>query len=223
MFFQCFNYGFLQNRISFMKIPKPISRLIESFEKLPGIGPKSAQRMVFYLMRVPENEVLEFSDNLLELKKKVVFCEICRNIDETSPCNVCEDYQRNKAQLIVVTSPLDVFAFEKVGFKGLYQVLHGNIDPLNNVGPEELKINLLIRRLKDMVVENDTVEVILATSTSLEGESTSMFISKIIKEQIPEAFKIKISRIARGIPIGGDIEYADDITLSKALEGRSNF
>ncbi len=206
-----------------MKIPKPISRLIESFEKLPGIGPKSAQRMVFYLMRVPENEVLEFSDNLLELKKKVVFCEICRNIDETSPCNVCEDYQRNKAQLIVVTSPLDVFAFEKVGFKGLYQVLHGNIDPLNNVGPEELKINLLIRRLKDMVVENDTVEVILATSTSLEGESTSMFISKIIKEQIPEAFKIKISRIARGIPIGGDIEYADDITLSKALEGRSNF
>jgi recombination protein RecR len=206
-----------------MKIPKPISRLIESFEKLPGIGPKSAQRLVFYLMRVPETEVSEFADNLLELKKNVVFCEICRNIDESSPCSICEDFQRNKSQLIVVTSPLDVFAFEKVGFKGVYQVLHGNIDPLNNVGPEELKIHLLIRRLKEMVIEFDAVEVILATSTSLEGESTAMFISKMIKEQISEADKIKISRIARGIPIGGDIEYADDITLSKALEGRSHF
>jgi len=206
-----------------MKIPKPISRLIESFEKLPGIGPKSAQRMVFYLMRVSENETIEFSNNLLELKKRVVFCEVCRNIDEISPCSVCEDYQRNKSQLIVVTSPLDVFAFEKVGFKGVYQVLHGNVDPLNNIGPEELKIHILIKRLKDMVLEQSNVEVILATSTSLEGESTAMLISKLIKEQIPESDKIKISRIARGIPIGGDIEYADDITLSKALEGRSNF
>lgn len=206
-----------------MKIPKPISRLIDSFEKLPGIGPKSAQRMVFYLMRIPESEVVDFADNLLELKKKVVFCEKCRNIDEASPCGICEDFMRNQAQLIVVTSPLDVFAFEKVGFKGVYQVLHGNIDPLNSVGPEELKIHLLIKRLKELVLEFDNVEVILATSTSLEGESTAMFISKMIKEQIPEASKIKISRIARGIPIGGDIEYADDITLSKALEGRSNF
>jgi len=206
-----------------MKIPKPISRLIESFEKLPGIGPKSAQRMVFYLMRVPENEVSDFAENLLDLKKSVVFCEICRNIDESSPCSICEDYQRNQNQLIVVTSPLDVFAFEKVGFKGVYQVLHGNIDPLNNVGPEELKIHILIRRLKELVEKSETVEVILATSTSLEGESTAMYISKMIKEQVPEASKIKISRIARGIPIGGDIEYADDITLSKALEGRSHF
>jgi recombination protein RecR len=206
-----------------MKIPRPISKLIESFEKLPGIGPKSAQRLVFYLMRVPENEVSDFAENLLELKKSVLFCENCRIIDEYSPCSICSDYQRNKAQIIVVTSPLDVFAFEKVGFKGVYQVLHGNIDPLNNIGPDELKIHLLIKRIKDAVIDYDSLEIILATSTSLEGESTAMYISKIIKDQIPENSKIKISRIARGIPIGGDIEYADDITLSKALEGRSNF
>jgi recombination protein RecR len=206
-----------------MKIPKPISKLIESFEKLPGIGPKSAQRLTFYLMRVPEYEIESFAENLVELKKRIVFCENCRVIDEDSPCSICSDDRRNKTQIIVVSSPLDVFAFEKVGYKGQYQVLHGNIDPLNNLGPEELKISLLIKRLRNLLEEHDIVEVILATSTSLEGESTAMYISKMIKDQISDADKIKISRIARGIPIGGDIEYADDITLSRALEGRSNF
>ena len=206
-----------------MKIPKPISKLIESFEKLPGIGPKSAQRLTFYLMRVPEYEIESFAENLVELKKRIVFCENCRVIDEESPCSICSDDRRNKSQIIVVSSPLDVFAFEKVGYKGQYQVLHGNIDPLNNLGPEELKISLLIKRLRNLLEEYDLVEVILATSTSLEGESTAMYISKMIKDQISDADKIKISRIARGIPIGGDIEYADDITLSRALEGRSNF
>jgi recombination protein RecR len=206
-----------------MKIPKPISKLIESFEKLPGIGPKSAQRLTFYLMRVPEYEIESFAENLVELKKRIVFCENCRVIDEESPCSICSDDRRNKTQIIVVSSPLDVFAFEKVGYKGQYQVLHGNIDPLNNLGPEELKISLLIKRLRNLLEEHDLVEVILATSTSLEGESTAMYISKMIKDQISDADKIKISRIARGIPIGGDIEYADDITLSRALEGRSNF
>jgi recombination protein RecR len=206
-----------------MKIPKPISKLIESFEKLPGIGPKSAQRLTFYLMRVPEYEIESFAENLVELKKRIVFCENCRVIDEESPCSICSDDRRNKTQIIVVSSPLDVFAFEKVGYKGQYQVLHGNIDPLNNLGPEELKISLLIKRLRNLLEEYDLVEVILATSTSLEGESTAMYISKMIKDQISDADKIKISRIARGIPIGGDIEYADDITLSRALEGRSNF
>lgn len=206
-----------------MKIPKPISKLIESFEKLPGIGPKSAQRLTFYLMRMPEYEIESFAENLTELKKKVMFCENCRVIDEESPCSICNDSMRNKSQIIVVSSPLDVFAFEKVGYKGNYQVLHGNIDPLNSIGPDELKIYLLIRRLKDLLIDFNQVEVILATSTSLEGESTAMYISKMIKDQISDADKIKISRIARGIPIGGDIEYADDITLSRALEGRSNF
>lgn len=206
-----------------MKIPKPISKLIESFERLPGIGPKTAQRLTFYMLRVSQNEIDAFANNLLDLKRSITFCDICRNIDESSPCSICESVSRNKLQIIVVTSPLDVFAFEKVGYKGTYQVLHGNIDPLNGVGPEELKIHLLIKRLKDLLLANDQVEVILATSTSLEGESTAMYISKMIKDQIPESQKIKISRIARGIPIGGDIEYADDITLSRALEGRSNF
>ena len=206
-----------------MKIPKPISKLIESFEKLPGIGPKSAQRLTFYLMRVPEYEIESFAENLVELKKRIVFCENCRVIDEESPCSICSDDRRNKTQIIVVSSPLDVFAFEKVGYKGQYQVLHGNIDPLNNLGPEELKISLLIKRLRNLLEEHDLVEVILATSTSLEGESTAMYISKMIKDQISDADRVKISRIARGIPIGGDIEYADDITLSRALEGRSNF
>lgn len=206
-----------------MKIPRPISKLIESFEKLPGIGPKSAQRLTFYLMRVPEYEIESFAENLTELKRKVVFCENCRVIDEASPCSVCSDLVRSRNQVIVVSSPLDVFAFEKVGFKGQYQVLHGNIDPLNGIGPDELKIHLLIKRLREILNEFDSAEVILATSTSLEGESTAMYISKMIKEQVSDADKIKISRIARGIPIGGDIEYADDITLSRALEGRSNF
>jgi recombination protein RecR len=206
-----------------MKIPKPISRLIESFERLPGVGPKTAQRLVFYLMRVPENEIAEFASNLVELKKRIVYCEVCRNIDEFSPCNICCDIERNQKQLIVVTSPLDVFAFEKVGYKGTYHVLHGNIDPLNSVGPEELKLNLLVTRVRDLFFKSSDLEIILATSTSLEGESTSMYISKILKESLPENSNIKVSRIARGIPIGGDIEYADDITLSRALEGRSNF
>lgn len=206
-----------------MKIPRSISKLIESFEKLPGIGPKSAQRLTFYLMRMPEYEIESFAENLTELKKKVVFCENCRVIDEESPCSICSDSMRNKSQIIVVSSPLDVFAFEKVGYKGTYQVLHGNIDPLNSIGPDELKIYLLIRRIKELLNDFDAVEIILATSTSLEGESTAMYISKMIKDQVSEADKVKISRIARGIPIGGDIEYADDITLSRALEGRSNF
>ncbi|NBO23000.1 recombination protein RecR [bacterium] len=206
-----------------MKLPKPIARVIESFEKLPGIGPKSAQRLAFHLLRIPESEIENFSQNILELKQKILFCDICRNLDENPVCSICSDLKREGNKIIVVSSPLDVFAFEKVGFKGKYQVLHGNIDPLNNVGPEELKINLLIKRLRDLIFEGNDVEIILATSTSLEGESTSMFISKMIKENISDFEKVKISRIARGIPVGGDIEYADDITLSRALEGRNQF
>ncbi len=206
-----------------MKLPKPIARVIESFEKLPGIGPKSAQRLAFHLLRIPESEIENFSQNILELKQKILFCDICRNLDENPVCSICSDLKREGNKIIVVSSPLDVFAFEKVGFKGKYQVLHGNIDPLNNVGPEELKINLLIKRLRDLIFEGNDVEIILATSASLEGESTSMFISKMIKENISDFEKVKISRIARGIPVGGDIEYADDITLSRALEGRNQF
>jgi len=206
-----------------MKLPKSLSNLIESFERLPGIGPKSAQRLAFYILRVPENQVELFAENLINVKQKITYCDICRNLDEESPCFICNDASRNNSQLMVVTSPMDVFSFEKVGFKGMYHVLHGNIDPLNNVGPDELLIGKLIGRIRRMLENTDKVELILSTSTSLEGESTAMYISKLVKEGVEDQDKVKISRIARGIPIGGDIEYADDITLSRALDGRSDF
>lgn len=206
-----------------MKLPKSLTNLIESFERLPGVGPKSAQRLAFYILRIPENQVEIFAENLLDVKKKIQYCEVCRNLDEESPCVICSDSFRNQNQLMVVTSPMDVFSFEKVGYKGMYHVLHGNIDPLNNIGPEELYIGRLIGRIKYMSDNSDTVELILSTSTSLEGESTAMYISKLVKDGIEGSSNIKISRIARGIPIGGDIEYADDITLSRALDGRSDF
>ena len=206
-----------------MKLPKSLTNLIESFERLPGIGPKSAQRLAFYILRVPQNQVEAFAENLLNIKQKITYCEICRNLDEESPCFICSDFSRNSSQIMVVTSPMDVFSFEKVGFKGMYHVLHGNIDPLNNIGPDELLIGKLMGRIRNILDSNDRIELILSTSTSLEGESTAMYISKLIKEGISDHEKIKISRIARGIPIGGDIEYADDITLSRALDGRSDF
>lgn len=206
-----------------MKLPKSLSNLIESFERLPGVGPKSAQRLAFYILRVPQNQVELFAENLLNVKQKITYCEICRNLDEESPCFICSDSSRNNSQLMVVTSPMDVFSFEKVGFKGMYHVLHGNIDPLNNIGPDELLIGKLISRVRRMLDSSDRVELILSTSTSLEGESTAMYISKLVKEGVENHENVKISRIARGIPIGGDIEYADDITLSRALDGRSDF
>jgi len=206
-----------------MKLPKSLTNLVESFERLPGIGPKSAQRLAFYILRVPQNQVELFAENLIDVKKKITYCDLCRNLDEESPCFICSDLSRNSNQLMVVTSPMDVFSFEKVGFKGMYHVLHGNIDPLNNIGPDELMIGKLIGRLRSMIDKSTNIELILSTSTSLEGESTAMYISKLVKEGVENPQNIKISRIARGIPIGGDIEYADDITLSRALDGRSDF
>lgn len=206
-----------------MKLPKSLTNLIESFERLPGVGPKSAQRLAFYILRIPESQVEIFAENLIEVKKKIIYCENCRNLDEESPCLICSDISRNNHQLMIVTSPMDVFSFEKVGYKGMYHVLHGNIDPLNNIGPDELLIGKVIGRLKFMLDNAGKVELILSTSTSLEGESTAMYISKLVKDGIENSHNIKISRIARGIPIGGDIEYADDITLSRALDGRSDF
>lgn len=206
-----------------MRLPRSLSNLIESFERLPGVGPKSAQRLAFYILRMPQNQVEIFSENLLSVKEKISYCDICRNLDEETPCFICSDNFRNNHQLMVVTSPMDVFSFEKVGFKGRYHVLHGNIDPLNNIGPDELLIGKLVQRIKLLLEESDKIELILSTSTSLEGESTAMYISKLVKEGVEGSERVKISRIARGIPIGGDIEYADDITLSRALDGRSDF
>jgi recombination protein RecR len=212
-----------------MQIPKPIARLIESFERLPGIGPKSAQRLTYYLLHFPKDEIDRFAQALIDLKTEVRLCSICKNVAEDDICSVCNDPQRNKFLIAVVTGPLDVLAIEKTGFKGVYHVLHGVIDPLNNIGPEEIFINDLKTRLLDLVNDTDrilnktNIEVILATSTSMEGEATAMYISKIIRDAGMSDNDIKISRIARGLPVGGDIEYADDITLSRAFEGRSIF
>ena len=206
-----------------MKIPKSITSLIESFEKLPGIGPKTAQRLTFYLLHFPQEELSHFSQAIKGLKEGTKLCSLCKNVGENDVCSVCDDHQRNKNLIAVVAGPLDTFALERTGFKGVYHVLHGLIDPLNNVGPEELFINDLIARLKRMKNEAamfTKIEVVLATNTGMEGESTAFYITKLIRESGFDSNEIKITRIAHGLPVGGDIEYADDITLTRALDGR---
>ena len=213
-----------------MKLPKPISILIDYFEGLPGIGPKTAQRLTFSLLNFPQEELEKFADSLVGLKKGTKLCSICKNVTEFDVCSVCDDPSRDKKLIAVVASPLDAFALEKTNFKGVYHVLHGIVDPLNNIGPEEIFVKDLVERIEkllgeksfDSLDEPEKVEIILATNTSMEGESTAMYISKLIREKGFDSDRVKITRIARGLPVGGDIEYADDITLSRALEGRSD-
>jgi len=213
-----------------VKLPKPISILIDYFEGLPGIGPKTAQRLTFSLLNFPQEELEKFADSLVGLKKGTKLCSICKNVTEFDICSVCDDPSRDKKLIAVVASPLDAFALEKTNFKGVYHVLHGIVDPLNNIGPEEIFVKDLVERIEkllgeksfDSLDEPEKVEIILATNTSMEGESTAMYISKLIREKGFDSDKVKITRIARGLPVGGDIEYADDITLSRALEGRSD-
>ena len=227
-----------------MRVPKAVRNLIEAFERLPGIGPKTAQRLTFYLLHVPEEELKLFSSSIENLKSKTKICSICKNVGEEDPCEICTDHERDKSVVAVVESPLDVLALERTNFKGLYHVLHGVISPLNNIGPEDIFINDFIKRLKSSkggkVTYEDAYsylssgnssptgngsfkEVILATNTNLEGESTSMYIAKLINEVKHEIGEIKVTRIARGLPVGGDIEYADDVTLKRALDGRVDF
>jgi recombination protein RecR len=211
-----------------VKLPKPISSLIEYFERLPGIGPKTAQRLTFFLLHFPQEELERFSESLVGLKKGTKLCSICKNVTEYDTCSVCDDPTREKRLIAVVAHPLDAFALEKTNYKGVYHVLHGIIDPLNNVGPDEIFVKELIERIGVLLGENSfdsvdkmkSIEVILAMNTNMEGESTAMYLSKLIREKGMDSEKVKITRIARGLPVGGDIEYADDITLSRALEGR---
>jgi len=206
-----------------MKIPKPIENLIEAFERLPGIGPKSAARLTFYMLRVPESEREMLGRAVLELGEKVRLCGRCFNIAQAGEelCEVCAESSRDGTTLCVVEEPLDLLSFERMGkYKGLYHVLHGAIAPLEHIGPENLKIGELLDRLKREEVE----EVILATNPSLEGEATAMYLKKVIGEQFRDAGRMpRITRLASGIPTGGDLEYADALTLSKALEGRQEF
>lgn len=197
-----------------MALPKSITNLIESFESLPGIGPKTAQRLVFYLLHVPQETLDEFANNLQVLKTSTKLCSVCKNIDETDPCRICVDNQRNQSIICVVEQPLDLLALENTRkFHGVYHVLHGAIAPLNNVGPDEIYIRELIDRVEKNVVE----EIIFATNPTLEGEATSMFIEKELDKI---GYNGKRTRLARGLPTGGDLEYADELTLSNALEGR---
>lgn len=196
------------------KLPKVINRLAEKFERLPGIGPRSAQRIVFYLLHNPESELKDFSERLLALKKETCLCSKCHQIAESDPCAICEDKSRDQSLLCVVEQPLDLIALEKSEkYNGLYHVLHGCIDPLNHVGPDELYLNDLTKRLVGVR------EVILATNPTMEGEATAMYITQMIKQKCADQ-EIKITRIGHGLPIGADIEYADGLTLMRALEGR---
>lgn len=202
-----------------MRIPRAVVNLIENFERLPGIGPKTAQRLTYYMLHVPQHELDKFASALQDLKKNTIMCSDCFSVGESNPCEICTDPKRNKSDICVVEQPLDVLALERSGiFKGLYHVLHGRIDPLNNIGPDEIRISELFRRINNP--DFGITEVILATNPTMEGEATAMYIAKQLKVQ---SSKLKITRIGRGLPTGADLEYADPLTLTRALEGRSEY
>ncbi len=199
-----------------MKVtPAPVTKLIDEFSRLPGIGPKTASRLTFFLLRNPAERTLTLAEALQELHAKVLFCSRCFNIAETDPCPICSDQNRDQAIICVVEEPLDVLAIERTrDYHGLYHVLHGVIAPTEGIGPEELRIAELVERVRHSPVE--VREIIIATNPNLEGEATARYISRQF-----EGSSVKITSLARGLPIGGDLEYADEITLSRALSGRS--
>jgi len=202
-----------------MKIPKAITNVTESFERLPGIGPKTAERLTFYLLHVPQGELDKFATAVQNLKKETVMCSLCFAIDETDPCSICSDPKRDHNVICVVEQPLDVLALEKSRtYRGVYHVLHGRIDPLNNIGPEEIYIKQLLDRIRNQ--ELKIKEIILATNPTMEGEATAMYIAKQLKGGSGE---LKVTRIGRGLPTGADIEYADATTLEQALDGRQEY
>ena len=199
-----------------MKMARPIEALVESFQKLPGIGPKSAQRLTYYLLHVPQVQLDEFADAVGNLKKNTVLCSICKNVSEADPCPICSDTSRITSQVMVVEQPLDILAFEKTGrYKGVYHVLHGAINPLDNIGPDEIYTSDLIKRVSDKNPEIS--EIIIATNPTMEGEATAIYLKK---ELAPLSDSLTITRLGMGIPTGADLEYADEVTLTQALEGR---
>lgn len=201
-----------------MKIPKAIEKVIENFERLPGIGPKSAQRLTFYLLHTPQEYLDTFAESLSLLKKQAITCATCFNIGDQQICGICSDYARDTNTLCVVEDALDVIALEKSGkFRGVYHVLHGVIDPLNSMGPDDIYIPQLIHRLSN---GSRIAEVILATNPTMEGEATAMYIMREVHKLGKD---IRVTRIGRGLPIGADLEYADEVTLQRALEGRQEY
>jgi recombination protein RecR len=193
-------------------VPEPVTRLIDELSRLPGIGPKTASRLTFFLLRDSGDQAMALADALRDLRARMRFCEICFNITEVSPCVVCQSEGRDRQVICVVEEPLDVLAIERTRqFTGLYHVLHGAISPMEGIGPDDLKIRELVTR----VAEGQIEEIILATNPSLEGENTATFIHKKLAP-----YHVRVTRLARGLPVGGDVEYADEVTLIRALEGR---
>jgi recombination protein RecR len=192
-----------------------INRLIQELNRLPGIGPKSAQRLAYYLLRAPDEQIKQLTDALLSLKQKTVLCSVCFNVTESDPCAICRNDQRDRATICIVEQPQDVLAMEHTGiYKGLYHVLHGAISPTDGVGADNIRIRELMSRLQNSRV----TEVILATNATLEGEQTALYLSRQITP-----LGIKVTRLARGLPFGTELEYADDVTLTRAIEGRQVF
>ncbi|MDP6346918.1 MAG: recombination mediator RecR [Dehalococcoidia bacterium] len=191
---------------------RPLTRLIEALNRMPGIGPKMAQRLAYYLLRASAEEAQTLAQAIVAVKEEVMLCAICQNTADTSPCALCQDPTRDRNLICVVEEPLDILALERSGaFKGLYHVLHGCISPIDGVGPEDLKIRELLARIHDGEVQ----EVIMATNPNLEREATSMYVQRLLSP-----LGVKVSRLARGLPFGGDVEYADEVTLSRALQDR---
>jgi recombination protein RecR len=190
----------------------PVARLIDELHRLPGIGPKSAQRLAYHLLRASDEEAHALADAIVEVKEKIKLCSVCQNTTDVDPCLTCSDPARDRSVICVVEEPLDILSIERTrGFNGLYHVLHGAISPMDGIGPEQLKIRELLERLRDGTV----TEVIMATNPNLEGEATTMYLGRLL-----QPLGVRATRLARGLPMGGDLEYADDLTLARALESR---
>jgi recombination protein RecR len=192
--------------------PEPVARLIDALQRLPGIGPKTAQRLTFFLLKRPADEVRELTESLKAVKERIVYCRTCFNVTDEDPCRICSDTRRDEHVLCVVEEPNDLLAMERTGeFRGRYHVLLGALSPLDGIGPDDIKVRELLARLES----SHMTEVILATNPNVEGEATALYLAKLLRP-----LGVRVTRIARGLPVGGDLEYADQVTLSKALEGR---
>ncbi len=196
----------------FASAAEPVSRLVEEFHKLPGIGPKSAARLTYYLLRMPETEARSLAEAIIDVKQKITLCTSCQNLTDADPCQICRNTARDRSVICVVEEPLDILALERTGqFNGVYHVLHGVISPMEGIGPDDLKVKELLARLKN----NTVTEVILATNPNLEGEATAMYLQRLISP-----LGMRVTSLARGLPVGSDLEYADEVTLGQALDGR---
>ena len=199
-------------RIRFLPAAEPVSRLIDELGKLPGIGPKTAARLAYYMLRITEADARALAEAIIAVKDNTVFCSSCQNIADSDPCRICANEERDHSIICVVKEPLDILALERIGrYRGLYHVLHGVLSPMDGIGPDDLKIKELLERIKIGTVS----EVILGTNPNLEGEATAMYVQKMLTP-----LGVRITRLARGLPVGGDLEYADEVTLTHALESR---